>query len=190
MEMINDTRDEPWDWSNIILTNTTEVWGLVVTYGEYIRGHKLDGLVAWNALKELLAKHSHSIEWSQQCLGFFDGLQNCGIVEIHDPLTMTHHEWERHHFMIQHGRIPHRNANKGDLVRLFQIAYNSGQFSIERRAGEFSKDSLSYFYNNHLNYISSYVDLDTLNVTDDLVDQLRAFCKKFDMDRELWDECA
>lgn len=38
--------------------------------------------------------------------------------------------WEKHHFYLQHARIPVLNFEEPKLYRLMQIAYNAGQLKV------------------------------------------------------------
>jgi hypothetical protein len=110
---------------------TMDIWNKVLQYGYEVRQKKLDGLASWNALKEKIPENNF-VQWRKSTLEFYNDLINLGAIDTETPeeANLTKHQWDRHHFLIQHGRIIKNNQSKdkATLRRLLQIAYNAGQF--------------------------------------------------------------
>ncbi len=137
----------------------------VSKYGYYVRKYKLDGQTSWDNLKaQIIPLNIEFAKWSDQSLTFFDNLTALGVINIKQP-HMTHSLWERHHFLIQHGNLPKKESN---LIRLLQIAYNSGQLTCcleNDNVQIYTKDMIKYYMDNNLYNISTYVDPATLLIT-------------------------
>jgi hypothetical protein len=157
---------------------TPSPWQLVFCYGAKVRVSGADGLDAWNRLKVLLKPTAQPIRWTEKCLTFFDQFLALGIVEDEDG-SQTHEEWERDHFMLQHGRIPHRNL-VADTVRLFQVAYNAGQASIEDVKERYPEFLMNFYIENDMLEPTTFVaDAELLKFDDDLKDQIKQLTRQF-----------
>jgi hypothetical protein len=155
-------------FSNETPTTVITPWQLVLNYGAKVRSTKMDGLASWNVLKDLLKKDAKPIQWTPECLTFFEQFLAIGIVEDDDG-SQSHHEWERGHFLIQHGRIPKRNEFTADTVRLYQIAYNAGQAFAENKSEEYPTVVLRFYYESMMHEAVTFCeDADSLTFDDDL----------------------
>jgi hypothetical protein len=134
------------------MSNTFLIWEAVKGYGYKMRKQNLDGLASWNNLKLLITPYSQSLEWKPSCLTYYNQLIELGVKENQDS-DMSITEWEQHHFILQHGRIPFRSANNGDIVRLLQISYNAGQFSAEVERCSYNDKWMRYYDENRLDQI-------------------------------------
>ena len=154
------------------------LWEAVKEYGYNVRKENLDGLEAWNKLKVLLAPCSVSFNWNQDCMTFYNHLISVGVMENYIEENMTKVQWEQDHFLLQHGRIPFKNANSADLSRLFQVAYNAGQFRAEVEKGSYRDTLVEYYESNRLGKIDTYfAKFEDLQVSYELV---RSVCELID----------
>ncbi len=136
------------------------VWAYTFDYGKTVRLNNEDGLEKWEQLVKKLQSKTFGVtfEWNPKCLTFYD--QMIGDLQlIESDKGIDHTEWQKHHFLLQHGRIPHRNAEKPNLVRLFQVAYNAGQFAALSYDELYTHNGrLEYYNNNDLGNIETYCD--------------------------------
>ena len=154
-------------------------------YGKYIRNNKPDqGGTAWGELKKILESNVRG-EWNPKVKEFFVymrsdlKIQECeNEIPIKDEVE-RHKMWEKHHFYLQHARIPTLNFNEASLTRLLQIAYNVGQLeAVWDDKFEFYTYELKGYYNqNSLYKMETYMDnksLIKLNdaITDDMIEKL------------------
>ncbi len=132
------------------------LWDRVINYGYLIRKNSKDGLESWNLLKKLIPEQH--IEWTDKSKKFYKELIDLGVNSNESPeeAKMTKPKWERHHYLLQHGRIVEKNP-KGNLIRLLQIAYNSGQFKAELEKQVYPKEQLQYYIINELNKVNTYI---------------------------------
>ena len=165
----------------LVFEKAEQLWSSVIQYGWHVRRSHADGLQKWNDLKKLLdSVVAHDLQWSAQCLEFFDVLVSMGLMESSAGLSQE--SWEKHHFFLQLGRIPHRNRDSFSTMRLFQVAYNVGQLRVElelqrNRAeaeamveGEvagcgdeiYSSQLLSYYADHQLDSIRCYTGMEAL----------------------------
>ena len=151
--------------SNIFL-----LWDMVTKYGYNIRKNSKDGLKGWEALKSIIP--ILSIEWSDKSKTFYKDLGDIGVdlSESSEEAKMTKEQWERHHYLLQHGRIIKKNPD-GDLRRLMQIAYNAGQFKCELEKETYNLEQIRYYIINDLNKVTTYINK-TISVPDIIIDQI------------------
>ena len=133
-------------------TNVIVLWNTIIQYGKYVRNNKFNGLDMWNGLKQILNEHIIELQWTSKSLNFYHDIIDLGVIE--DKTLLNHNEWEFHHFFLQHGNIPFKN--NGNNIRLFQIAYNIGQFTIEKI--NYEQKWIDYYNNNKLNEIYSFIE--------------------------------
>ncbi len=155
------------------------LWRNVRGYGNMVRSEELDGLEYWEILKKVLEPYSMKIQWSATCLTFYNALITIGVIEEHDEKTMRQSEWERHHFLLQHGRIPFKNASNANLIKLLQIAYNDGQFKAEFDRGEYSEEHVVYYQDHWLGDLTTYIDdncIKQISIPDELIDVVAKMC--------------
>jgi len=154
----------------------------VKQYGKYTRSNKLDGLTQWNKLKGIFQESRNKVKWNPDVKRIFVEmrsdlkLQEC-MDEVKDKDI-----WEKHHFYLQHARVPTLNYNDASLNRLMQIAYNAGQFEAMRDDEFYDDEKKRYYANNKLGNIETYMDkdsLETLNVeiSDDMREKLDVVLK-------------
>ena len=153
-----------------------ELWDITIQYGYDTRKNKKDGLERWNYYKKLIP--DCKIEWKDTTKTIYKNLQDLGVnSDDNETISgMTHEKWERHHYLIQHGRIIHNNPS-GSLVRLLQIAYNVGQFRVELEKEIYPVDQLRYYILHELNKVSTYISNITC-IPDDLVEKLKVNLQK------------
>lgn len=165
------------------MDNINQLWKLVVNYGYSIRIYnaKPDGLVKWNIIKTLLSEIPIKGKWSTSSLELYNQIKGLGVQDV-EPKEMSSHElWEKHHFYIQHGRIPHLNQNDPSLTRLIQIAFNVGQlkYFMDYKNDPFYTNEMRQFYkSNKLNNIETYMDTETLqslnnNISTEFVEKVK-----------------
>jgi hypothetical protein len=132
------------------------LYDLVIEYGYFIRKNNKDGLESWNEIKKIIPPIP--IIWTDKSKLFYEQLSSIGVntSESSEEAKMSKPEWERHHYLLQHGRIIHKNP-EGNLVRLLQIAYNTGQFKYELEKEIYPKEQLQYYIINELNKISTFL---------------------------------
>ena len=153
-----------------------ELWEITIKYGYDTRKNKKDGLERWNYYKKLIP--DCKIEWKDATSKIYNDLQRLGV-NADDNETksgMTHEEWERHHYLIQHGRIIYNNPS-ASLIRLLQIAYNVGQFKVELEKQIYPADQLQYYILNELNKVTTYIN-NIKCIPDDLIEKLKENIQK------------
>jgi len=137
------------------------LWDSIIKYGYRTRSNNMNGLERWNLVKEIIP--NMNIEWTDKSRKIYDDLKNLNVdsSESSEELTfkLSHSEWEKQHFLIQHGRIIYKNKN-GTIVRLMQIAYNIGQFKAENEREKYSDNIIKYYNDNKLDDINTYIKLD------------------------------
>jgi hypothetical protein len=133
-----------------------ELWEITINYGYNTRKNKKDGLESWNYYKKLIP--DCKIEWKDTSKNIYINLQDLGVnADDNETLSgMTREKWERHHYLIQHGRIIYNNPS-GSLVRLLQIAYNIGQFRVELEKKIYPIEQLQYYILHELNKVTTYI---------------------------------
>jgi hypothetical protein len=156
------------------------LWDLFAKYGYEVRYKKKKGNDAWSAVKPLLSSIDNNCKfaaWEEKSLTYYDILKgkfglfgdtriDANGIETNDSVDPL--LWEPQHFMLQHGRICKNNSPS--LMRLLQIAYNSGQLRAERQLKgnkAFTDEQILFYDNpdNGMTDIKSYIsgpDLETL----------------------------
>jgi hypothetical protein len=160
------------------MNNQLEIlFSQVTKYGKYVRSNKLDGLLQWNKIKDILLMSKVKCNWYPQVKTIFSYMKTELKIQEHEEDTESHEVWEKHHFYLQHGRIPSLNFNDGTLVRIIQIAYNVGQLEALWDDEFYTQEMKNYYRLNHLNNINSYMDKDNLTIlndslTNEIIDKL------------------
>ena len=170
----------------------------VIEYGKYVRQTGIDGLAAWKNIKNDFSLDIKLEDWVQErkmypTLEVISGLENI-FNYVHDELKMygddddeqkysiSKHEWQVNHFLLQLARIP--KNSKIDLVRLMQVAYNIGQYYSSHE--EYSNLCATYFELNLLSLVHSYVDLTRLILADHETSQIKKLQDKiFDLTQKI-----
>jgi len=133
------------------------LWTEMIQYGYNVRSKGKDGLVAWTNIKVFIP--GLKITWTEHSKTIYESLLAFGVSptdETYEASGMTKEEWDRDHFLIQHGRIIKNNLD-GTLVRLMQIAYNIGQFRREREKKEYNPAIIKYYDENNLDKLETYI---------------------------------
>jgi hypothetical protein len=167
-----------------------DLWRRFKDYGYAVRLMKKNGGDAWNAVKSILVKigdDGNFAEWVDISTRYYDHMKK-KLELFGDTIkdidgkekndNLDHSLWEPHHFMLQHGRIVANN--KPSLLRLLQIAYNSGQLrrEIETNQKAYTADQYAFYNGNDksfetdignlANYISAeYLELLNVSLQDD-----------------------
>ena len=136
-----------------------ELWISMIKFGERTRAGNMNGLERWNLVKEFIP--NIKIIWKESSKKIYNDLVRLGVnnSEGWDESGLSHTEWERQHFLLQHGRIINKNP-EGSIVRLLQIAYNIGQFKVEA-SGErnpYTEEQMNYYKENKLDELWTYID--------------------------------
>jgi hypothetical protein len=131
------------------------LWNETINYGYRTRKSKSDGLIRWNELKVLIP--NIKLEWTDKSKTFYNILVSLGVndSESSKDANMDHTEWERHHYLLQHGRII-KNNEEGSLVRLLQIAYNIGQFNAEFEKKVYPENQMKFYREEKMNELLTY----------------------------------
>ena len=110
-----------------------------------------------NLVKELIP--NVKILWKESAKQIYNDLIKLGVnnSEGWEDSGLSHPDWERQHYLLQHGRIIYKNPD-GSVVRLLQIAYNIGQFKVEVRRKPYTEEQMKYYRDNKLDDIWSYID--------------------------------
>jgi hypothetical protein len=155
----------------------SELWGVMIKYGYETRIHNKDGLEKWNVVKPVFP--DCKISWKESSKEIFKNLQKLevnGDDGDEEKYKLSHQDWERQHYLLQHGRIIHKN-NPGSLLRLMQIAYNIGQFRAEQERKSYPVKQLTYYRDNKLDSLSTYID-HISKLPDGIIDKLKANLQK------------
>jgi len=150
-----------------------DLWEAYLNYGYLIRKNDQDGLAAWNKLKDSFP--SFDLVWIEKSNLYLQQLIELGVSNEENPekAGMTVLEWERNHFLIQHGRIINQNK-EGSIRRLLQIAYNAGQFRAELEKNIYPCEQLKYYIVNDLSKVTSYINKIS-KIPDDVIEKLLEF---------------
>lgn len=134
-----------------------DLWEEFIQYGYNIRAKGKDGKIGWDTIKGLIP--DMKVEWTGKSKTFYTALNALGvnISETPEEANMLKEEWERHHYLIQHGRIINKYA-EGSLIRLLQIAYNIGQFRKELEKKTYPSEQLKFYIENELNKVTTYIE--------------------------------
>lgn len=128
-----------------------KLWHLIFYYGKYIRSKGKDGLESWNSIKNEIP--DIKLSWKENAKRIYKDLRELGTTG--DNNDKKDEKWEEQHFLLQHGRII--KNNEGNLMRLMQIAYNSGQF-CEANQKNYSEEQKQYYSEHNLNNMFTYLD--------------------------------
>ena len=170
--------------SKLMTDKLNKLFKQTKSYGNHTRSNKLDGLKQWNKLKSILLESSVKGDWTPEVKTFFVEmrstlkLQECADEIPIEDATERKQVWEKHHFYLQHARIPTLNFNDGKLVRLIQIAYNAGQLEALYDDPFYNKDLKTYYESNNLDKIETYMDKENLiklndSITDEMIEKLQ-----------------
>ena len=151
------------------------LWNVLINYGYETRIKKKDGLERWNFVKKLFP--DFNVVWKESSKTIYQDLLDLGVIEEETGSGLSHEDWERHHYLLQHGRIIHNNP-EGSLVRLMQIAYNIGQFNAEQEKKSYPVKLLTYYRSHKLEKLITYIS-HISKLPDDIIDVLKINIEKF-----------
>lgn len=151
--------------------NIIEKWNQIKQAGKDVRNDiiindlaSITGKYKWNELEEELLKsilENHFFSYSNELLNrqesFKFHLNNNEIFAVENNILGVKNAGKEH-FFIQLFRIPHLNPNNLPFIKLMQIAFNIGQFMACFK--DYPEIIQNYFVINHLDNISSYIDLE------------------------------
>lgn len=152
-----------------------ELFEKIIGWGYNTRSKKLDGLKRWNIMKDILSQSKVKGSWNQKVKEYFVEMRSTlKIQECKDEFKGTpediQREWEKHHFYLQHARIPTLNFSEPTLVRLMQIAYNAGQLRAEWNNDFYNKDMRDFYGTNRLDNIHTYMNDESLVILNNSID--------------------
>jgi len=149
-----------------------DLWRRFKEYGYAVRSIGKYGGEAWNEVKSILVgigDDGNFAEWVDISTRYYehmkeklkllgDTINDIDGKEKNDNLD--HSVWEPHHFMLQHGRIVVNN--KPSLLRLLQIAYNSGQLKrvIETNRNVYTADQFAFYNGNDTVFETNITNID------------------------------
>ena len=142
----------------------------VKKYGHHTRSNNLDGLDQWNKLKQILTKFSTiNTEWEPTIKIHYLHMKN--ELGIKEEITETpdHSTWQKHHFYLQHTRIPSLNPNDASIIRLMQIAFNAGQLQALWNDSFYTNEIKKYYLDNKFGEMGTYMTLDNLSKLNDCI---------------------
>jgi len=149
--------------------------------GYEVRKNEMDGLEEWNKIKGSL-KTKTKFEWNKKAKEYHKKLEKyIELDDEKDDVRKPSEYYSQHHFYYQLGRIVKRNPDP-KLERLFQIAYNIGQFIsvlLNENDGKkiYTEEMLDLFNRKKLYNINSYITDEEKEKINDEVSELN---KNFD----------
>lgn len=148
----------------------------IIRWGYDTRSKKFDGLKRWNVMKDILSESKVKGSWNPKVKEFFVEMRSTlKIQECKDEFKGSNEdiqrEWEKHHFYLQHARIPTLNFSEPTLVRLMQIAYNAGQLRAEWNNDFYNKEKRDFYESNHLDNIHTYMDDESLAILNNSISE-------------------
>lgn len=166
------------------MSKIEELFQMIKKWGFITRSNKMNGLERWNTIKDILSKSKVKGEWNSRVKELFVEMRSTlKIQECKDEFKGTpeeiQREWEKHHFYLQHTRIPTLNYTDASLTRLMQIAYNAGQLEVEINNDFYRGEKREFYEGNKLDDIHTYMDENSLNIldqsiTDEIMGQIYA----------------
>jgi hypothetical protein len=154
-----------------------DLYEKVKQYGKLTKTYKMDGLKQWRKIKPLIQVSTVKAQWNNEVKDIYIDmrmklkLEEC-IDEINeDDDKLRHDIWEKHHFYLQHGRIPMLNFNNGRLVRLLQIAYNAGQLSAIFNDPFYTDQMKEYYREMKLDKIDTYMPNESLKLLNESLNE-------------------
>lgn len=159
------------------MTEICQLWDMIKEIGINTRRNNKNGQVIWNEIKTIIKEQKPSLDlrWRSGAIKFFKKMKKMGITgdDEYDDSTKSKYDnnrlnWERQHFLIQHGRIINNTiiANENpNLIRLMQIAFNAGQLFVEmnEKLDPFYKHKwVKFYYKMKMNCVLTYMNLKKL----------------------------
>jgi hypothetical protein len=161
-----------------------ELFNLGIDFGYKSKINKLNGQESWGFLKDRLDT-TNICNW--EITKRIIGAKSSSDIEeiysyIHDDLKLygengdklkykieNHEDWERAHYVLQTIRIPRTSCCS--IQKILQIGLNIGQYMASNEENKYNDVVNDYVRSNHLNQISSYVNLDRCKIPDALLVQ-------------------
>ncbi len=145
---------------NKLFNDTIEYGKLVREYIKNNKSSKIDGLLAWNTIKQYISKFkcNNKVYWNkteEDILKLYNYVHNDLNMKGDDIDDKTYkNTWEKYHFFLQLFRIPKNNYNKSEeiILRVAQIGYNIGQMN-----SELYSDKAMEWLNNEFNNVDDKV---------------------------------
>lgn len=143
--------------------NLVTLWAVFVNFGYKVRNGSLDGRAGWQLCKDfLLDRFTQEVAINDQIKTLADQYYKpAGQDENESSFNyldvQLKNEVEVHHFFIQHFRIPHIGNYKLTLLKLFQIAYNVGQFMAECEKNSYEFCIRAFHQQHKLDQLSTFV---------------------------------
>ena len=142
-----------------------ELYDAFINYGYNVRKTNKSGYDAWIAIKKDIPEEI--ISWKTSAKGVIYNQLNVkfNIPDVKPTKNLDckgQLRWERNYFLLQHGRVI-KNYPTASLTKLFQIAYNAGQFKAENEMDPYPQAHLQYYINADLSKVTSFVEVDSLN---------------------------
>jgi hypothetical protein len=143
------------------------IYDAFINYGYVVRKTNKSGYDAWHLVKKEIPEET--LTWTTSAQGYYGDLTT-GVYSLEDvtPVDLqpkAQLRWERNYFLLQHGRIIKKYPT-ASLVKLFQIAYNTGQFIADNEIEPYPQTQLGYFLNKQLNKLTSFVTPESLKKVD------------------------
>jgi hypothetical protein len=165
------------------MSDLQKLFDLGIEFGYKSKINKLNGQESWERVKNLLdTTNICNWEITKKTL---DEKESSDIEEIysyiHDKLKLygengdepkyglTHEDWVRAHFVLQTIRIPRTSCCS--IQKILQIGLNIGQYMASNEEKKYDEYVNDYVRSNHLNQISSYVNLVSCKIPDALLVQ-------------------
>ena len=125
------------------------VWDIISDIGRKARllgktNKKSESEKVWSDCSEIInvsIKESFVFNWNLNCLSFYEGLTNLGVVDEQDDL-ISYEDWEMHYYVIRPVKIPHKKAS---ILSLLQIGYFRGSMLTMKLPNCNQKDISDYY---------------------------------------------
>ena len=160
-----------------------ELFDLGIKFGYESKKNNLNGQKSWEKVK-LLLDTENICDWNITRI-FANKKESSNIEEIysyiHNDLELygedgdepkyglTHEQWERAHYVLQTIRIP--RTSSCSIQKILQIGLNIGQYSASNEKNKYNSVVIDFINFNHLDKISSYLNLDSCKIPDRILDK-------------------
>jgi hypothetical protein len=159
------------------MINITALWVAVRAYAYQGQKQGLDGAAQWEKMKAVLSKFTtKEAAWNPNTTKLPALIASLGLSDNDNNSkgATDHKVWEQHHFFVQHGRIPTKEAS---LARLMQVAYNAGNmiYRVDNKPHIYTEPMLQAYSDLQLDQIHTYMNetgLELFGITDDMVKEV------------------
>ena len=165
------------------MSKLQELFSLGIKFGYKSKINNLDGQASWKKVKSLLDTNN-LCDWNITRI-FANDKESSDIEEIYsyihndlelygedgdeDKYELSHENWERAHYVLQTIRIP--RTSDCSIQKILQIGLNIGQYKASNKTTRYNKVIYDFVKSNNLNQISSYINLSSCNIPNELLDQ-------------------